>query len=34
MGEASYRVIKEKINLETVSQRYIDAFNYVISKQR
>ena len=34
MGEASYRVIKEKINLETVSQRYIDAFNYVISKQQ
>lgn len=30
MGEASYRVIREKINLETVSQRYMDAFNYVM----
>ncbi|RRD74567.1 glycosyltransferase [Tannerella forsythia] len=32
MGEASYRVIKEKINLGTVSQRYLDAFSYVMDK--
>lgn len=32
MGEASYRVIKEKINLDTVSQRYLDAFSYVMDK--
>lgn len=31
MGEASYRVIKEKINLDTVSQRYLDAFNHAVS---
>ena len=30
MGEESYRVIREKINLETVSQRYLDSFNYVL----
>lgn len=32
MGEDAYRVIKEKINLETVAQRYMDAFEYVINK--
>ncbi len=31
MGEASYRVIKDKINLDTVSQRYMDAFEYVMT---
>jgi glycosyltransferase involved in cell wall biosynthesis len=30
MGEKSYHVIKEKINLDTVAQRYIDAFKYVM----
>lgn len=30
MGEESCRVIREKINLGTVSQRYIDAFNYAM----
>ena len=30
MGEESCRIIREKINLETVSQRYIDAFNYAM----
>lgn len=32
MGEESYRVIRDKINLGTVSQRYIDAFNYVMNQ--
>ncbi len=32
MGEASYRIIKEKINLDTVSRRYMDAFEYVMTK--
>lgn len=31
MGEESYRIIHNKINLETVSQRYLDAFNYVMN---
>ena len=30
MGEESYHIIRDKINLETVSQRYMDAFNYVM----
>ena len=29
MGERSLKIIKEKINTETVSQRFIDAFEYV-----
>ncbi|MDR2383200.1 MAG: glycosyltransferase family 4 protein [Prevotellaceae bacterium] len=33
MGEESYRVIKEKINLDTVAQRYMDAFKYVMNKK-
>jgi glycosyltransferase involved in cell wall biosynthesis len=33
MGEEACRVIKEKINLETVAQRYMDAFEYVINKK-
>ena len=32
MGEESERIIREEINLETVSQRYIDAFRIVASK--
>jgi glycosyltransferase involved in cell wall biosynthesis len=32
MGEEAYRVIKEKINLDTVAQRYMDAFEYVMNK--
>jgi glycosyltransferase involved in cell wall biosynthesis len=32
MGEEAYRVIKEKINLNTVAQRYLDAFEYVMNK--
>jgi glycosyltransferase involved in cell wall biosynthesis len=33
MGEEAYRVIKEKINLNTVAQRYMDAFEYVMNKK-
>jgi glycosyltransferase involved in cell wall biosynthesis len=33
MGAESYQVIKEKINLDTVAQRYMDAFNYVMNKK-
>jgi len=29
MGNASFRVIKEKINLESVSDRYLDAFTKI-----
>jgi len=32
MGEASYQVIKNRINLDTVAQRYMDAFNYVMDR--
>jgi glycosyltransferase involved in cell wall biosynthesis len=32
MGEEAYRVIREKINLDTVAQRYMKAFEYVMSK--
>lgn len=32
MGKESYLIIRDKINLETVSQRYIDAFNYVMQQ--
>jgi glycosyltransferase involved in cell wall biosynthesis len=32
MGEEAYRVIKEKINLDTVARRYMDAFEYVMNK--
>lgn len=32
MGEESYRIIRDKINLETVSQRYMDAFEYVMKQ--
>ncbi|MDR1552620.1 MAG: glycosyltransferase family 4 protein [Prevotellaceae bacterium] len=32
MGKEAYRVIKEKINLNTVAQRYMDAFEYVMNK--
>jgi glycosyltransferase involved in cell wall biosynthesis len=32
MGEEAYRVIKEKINLNTVAQRYMDAFEYVMNE--
>lgn len=32
MGDESYRVIRDKINLETVAQRYLDAFNYVMEQ--
>jgi glycosyltransferase involved in cell wall biosynthesis len=32
MGKEAYRVIKEKINLNTVTQRYMDAFEYVMNK--
>jgi glycosyltransferase involved in cell wall biosynthesis len=34
MGEEAYRVIKEKINLDTVTQRYMDAFEYTMNKVR
>jgi glycosyltransferase involved in cell wall biosynthesis len=33
MGENALRVIREKINLETVVQRFMDCFNYVLSKK-
>jgi len=33
MGEASYHIIKEKINLETVSDNYMKAFDYVMKKR-
>jgi glycosyltransferase involved in cell wall biosynthesis len=32
MGEEAYHVIKEKINLDTVARRYMDAFEYVMKK--
>ncbi|MBN2807638.1 MAG: glycosyltransferase [Prolixibacteraceae bacterium] len=32
MGEASFKVIQNKINLETVANRYIEAFRYVLNK--
>lgn len=32
MGEASLEVIKEKVNLETVAERYVSAFRYVLRK--
>lgn len=32
MGEASLDIIKNKININTVAQRYIDVFEYVINK--
>ena len=32
MGEASLDVIKNKININTVAQRYVDVFEYVINK--
>ncbi len=31
MGEASLRVIEERINLESVSDRYLDAFRKIVS---
>ena len=34
MGEASFSIIKNKVNLDTVSQIFIDAFEYVINKKR
>jgi glycosyltransferase involved in cell wall biosynthesis len=32
MGEESYRIVKEKINLDSVSDHYIEAFEYVLKK--
>lgn len=34
MGEESYHIIRDKINIEVVSQRYMDAFNYVMNTKQ
>jgi glycosyltransferase involved in cell wall biosynthesis len=34
MGEEAYRVIKEKINLDTVTQRFMNAFEYTMNKMQ
>jgi glycosyltransferase involved in cell wall biosynthesis len=32
MGEASYQVIKNKVNLDTVAKRFIEAFEYALKR--